>query len=97
MANGTDITSQSDYFADVGDPGVRPVLTQGDAAALRPGPAGAVRGRAGACGRMARRAPASTGRGADDCTGEEARMGKTGRKRRARRKKGANHGKRPNA
>jgi hypothetical protein len=28
---------------------------------------------------------------------EEARMGKTGRKRRARRKKGANHGKRPNA
>jgi hypothetical protein len=27
----------------------------------------------------------------------EARMGKTGRKRRARRKKGANHGKRPNA
>ncbi len=28
---------------------------------------------------------------------EEATMGKTGRKRRARRKKGANHGKRPNA
>jgi len=28
---------------------------------------------------------------------EEAQMGKTGRKRRARRKKGANHGKRPNA
>jgi len=27
----------------------------------------------------------------------EARMGKTGRKRRARRKKSANHGKRPNA
>jgi hypothetical protein len=27
----------------------------------------------------------------------EAQMGKTGRKRRARRKKGANHGKRPNA
>jgi hypothetical protein len=27
----------------------------------------------------------------------EALMGKTGRKRRARRKKGANHGKRPNA
>jgi hypothetical protein len=27
----------------------------------------------------------------------EAPMGKTGRKRRARRKKGANHGKRPNA
>ncbi|TQL67445.1 hypothetical protein FB381_1321 [Nocardioides albertanoniae] len=28
---------------------------------------------------------------------EENIMGKTGRKRRARRKKGANHGKRPNA
>ena len=28
---------------------------------------------------------------------EEDRMGKTGRKRRARTKKGANHGKRPNA
>lgn len=28
---------------------------------------------------------------------QEASMGKTGRKRRARRKKGANHGKRPNA
>ncbi|MBA8795591.1 hypothetical protein FHX74_003227 [Friedmanniella endophytica] len=30
-------------------------------------------------------------------TNEEEHMGKTGRKRRARRKKGANHGKRPNA
>jgi hypothetical protein len=30
-------------------------------------------------------------------TTKEGRMGKTGRKRRARRKKGANHGKRPNA
>ncbi len=30
-------------------------------------------------------------------TTEEFEMGKTGRKRRARRKKGANHGKRPNA
>jgi hypothetical protein len=29
--------------------------------------------------------------------GEEVTMGKTGRKRRARKKKGANHGKRPNA
>ncbi|SDE27878.1 hypothetical protein SAMN05421872_11865 [Nocardioides lianchengensis] len=28
---------------------------------------------------------------------EEITMGKTGRKRRARKKKGANHGKRPNA
>ncbi|QLQ09042.1 MAG: hypothetical protein HZY75_12455 [Nocardioidaceae bacterium] len=28
---------------------------------------------------------------------EEDSMGKTGRKRRARKKKGANHGKRPNA
>jgi hypothetical protein len=28
---------------------------------------------------------------------KENKMGKTGRKRRARRKKGANHGKRPNA
>lgn len=28
---------------------------------------------------------------------EETTMGKTGRKRRARKKKGANHGKRPNA
>jgi hypothetical protein len=33
----------------------------------------------------------------EDDTTEEAQMGKTGRKRRARRKKGANHGKRPNA
>ena len=24
--NGTDVTRRSDYFADVGDPGVRPVL-----------------------------------------------------------------------
>jgi len=30
-------------------------------------------------------------------TSEEDTMGKTGRKRRARRKKSANHGKRPNA
>ena len=30
VPNGTDITSQSDYFADVGDPGVRPVLTEGE-------------------------------------------------------------------
>ena len=28
---------------------------------------------------------------------QEDQMGKTGRKRRARKKKGANHGKRPNA
>ncbi len=28
---------------------------------------------------------------------QEVTMGKTGRKRRARKKKGANHGKRPNA
>ncbi|MEC9052349.1 MAG: hypothetical protein VX494_14440 [Actinomycetota bacterium] len=33
---------------------------------------------------------------ADDYS-EEITMGKTGRKRRARKKKGANHGKRPNA
>ncbi|MVA76072.1 hypothetical protein GC722_08560 [Auraticoccus sp. F435] len=33
----------------------------------------------------------------DETGTEEAQMGKTGRKRRARRKKGANHGKRPNA
>jgi len=32
-----------------------------------------------------------------DRDSEEITMGKTGRKRRARRKKGANHGKRPNA
>ena len=32
--------------------------------------------------------------GADD---QEATMGKTGRKRRGRKKKAANHGKRPNA
>jgi hypothetical protein len=40
--------------------------------------------------------------GADPCQKagsrvEEDTMGKTGRKRRARKKKGANHGKRPNA
>jgi hypothetical protein len=34
--------------------------------------------------------------GAFDCV-EEDTMGKTGRKRRARKKKKANHGKRPNA
>jgi hypothetical protein len=34
----------------------------------------------------------------DRCSSvEEDTMGKTGRKRRARKKKGANHGKRPNA
>jgi SSS family solute:Na+ symporter len=27
VSNGTDITQQKDYFADVGDPGVKPVLT----------------------------------------------------------------------
>ena len=27
VGNGTDITTQSDYFADLGDPGVRPVLS----------------------------------------------------------------------
>lgn len=32
-----------------------------------------------------------------DVSIQEDTMGKTGRKRRARRKKGANHGKRPNA
>jgi hypothetical protein len=32
-----------------------------------------------------------------DISFEEDTMGKTGRKRRARKKKGANHGKRPNA
>jgi hypothetical protein len=32
-----------------------------------------------------------------DNDSEEFTMGKTGRKRRARKKKGANHGKRPNA
>jgi hypothetical protein len=40
---------------------------------------------------------ATTAWGRIDRTCEEARMGKTGRKRRARKKKGANHGKRPNA
>jgi hypothetical protein len=34
---------------------------------------------------------------AQDVGVEEDTMGKTGRKRRARKKKGANHGKRPNA
>jgi hypothetical protein len=32
-----------------------------------------------------------------DISAEEDTMGKTGRKRRARKKKAANHGKRPNA
>ncbi|MFN8193849.1 MAG: hypothetical protein U0R80_06135 [Nocardioidaceae bacterium] len=35
--------------------------------------------------------------GADPHRSQEDTMGKTGRKRRARKKKGANHGKRPNA
>ena len=30
VSNGTDITSQKDYFADVGDPGVRPVVSPAD-------------------------------------------------------------------
>jgi len=34
--------------------------------------------------------------GADDNQGEETAMGKGGRKRRARKKNAANHGKRPN-
>jgi hypothetical protein len=38
-----------------------------------------------------------TGRGCSEHGVEEDTMGKTGRKRRARKKKGANHGKRPNA
>jgi len=33
----------------------------------------------------------------EDVSIQEDTMGKTGRKRRARKKKGANHGKRPNA
>jgi SSS family solute:Na+ symporter len=28
VSNGTDITRQSDYFADVGDPGVDPVVSE---------------------------------------------------------------------
>jgi hypothetical protein len=35
--------------------------------------------------------------GADPVSIQEDTMGKTGRKRRARKKKSANHGKRPNA
>jgi hypothetical protein len=40
---------------------------------------------------------AANGRGSSLIGVEEDTMGKTGRKRRARKKKGANHGKRPNA
>jgi len=43
---------------------------------------------------MAEWATAPAGRGSDT---KETAMGKGGRKRRARKKKGANHGKRPNA
>ena len=46
-------------------------------------------------GRMSTRAP-SVGEG-EELTAEETVMGKGGRKRRARRKNAANHGKRPNA
>jgi hypothetical protein len=41
--------------------------------------------------------PASGCDNGKDISVEEDTMGKTGRKRRARKKKGANHGKRPNA
>jgi hypothetical protein len=44
-----------------------------------------------------RRGGGCENRGAEDTSVEEDTMGKTGRKRRARKKKGANHGKRPNA
>jgi hypothetical protein len=47
---------------------------------------------------MARRTPRSgRSEGTTDPIEPEDTMGKTGRKRRARKKKGANHGKRPNA
>ena len=42
-------------------------------------------------------APVPPGRDRHEPGVEEDTMGKTGRKRRARKKKGANHGKRPNA
>lgn len=45
---------------------------------------------------MSRRRVVSTGSTTEDLT-EEHTMGKTGRKRRARKKKAANHGKRPNS
>ena len=41
--------------------------------------------------------PGLEDRGSCSISVEEDTMGKTGRKRRARKKKGANHGKRPNA
>ena len=28
LSNGTDITQQSDYFADIGDPGVEPLVSE---------------------------------------------------------------------
>jgi hypothetical protein len=51
---------------------------------------------AGSFERMGRFRPASTD-ARDNAQMKECTMGKTGRKRRARKKKGANHGKRPNA
>ncbi len=47
--------------------------------------------------RSPHRAQFDTARGSRRAQLKEITMGKTGRKRRARKKKGANHGKRPNA
>jgi hypothetical protein len=44
---------------------------------------------------VSREGPETMGRSSTQA--KECTMGKTGRKRRARKKKGANHGKRPNA
>jgi len=56
---------------------------------------GRERMRQSVVGRRGRPRPAR--QGADTSVEEDTTMGKTGRKRRARKKKGANHGKRPNA
>jgi len=64
-----------------------PLSCQADSS--RPGPG---------CDNLGSAAEVDGGRSSGaDTSVEEDTMGKTGRKRRARKKKGANHGKRPNA
>ena len=89
VSNGTDITRQSDYFADIGDPGVQAVSPR--------------RSRSTELWQTVVLVPAAREFGHAwqrhglHATTKEFEMGKGGRKRRARRKKSANHGKRPNA
>ena len=89
VSNGTDITRQSDYFADIGDPG-RP------ARRLRGASRSTELWQISPRAQRARRA-VTVADGTLHATTRSRAWLKVGRKRRARKKKGANHGKRPNA